>query len=167
MTTIGPRVRSINGRAWVMLDDRVMAETETEPTAADTTDAARAARQAVAAAQVRVTAGRWLTGERITVLGQQVVASINRYQQLHGKNPTWAEALAGVDPALLTPIQDIPADWPSRPALWRIELRQHLMTELRRTRWIAYQPTPRSLQPGDHGRGWLRAHPGKVTPTAT
>jgi len=147
----------------------IMAETETETatTTPDVDAAARTARQALAAGQVRVAAGRWLTGDRITVLGQQVVASINRYQQLHGQNPTWGEALAGVDPALLTPIQDIPADWPSRPALWRIELRQHLMTELRRTRWIAYHPTPRSLQPGDHGRGWLRTHPGTATPTAT
>jgi hypothetical protein len=147
----------------------VMADTETEPTAADTAAAAaaRVTRNALAAGQIRVAAGRWLTSDQITVLGQQVVASINRYQRLHGQNPTWAEALAGVDPALLTPIQDIPTDWPSRPALWRIELRQHLMTELRRTRWIAYHPTPRSLQPGDHGRGWLRTHPGKAALTAT
>jgi hypothetical protein len=30
------------------------------------------------------------------------------------------------------------------------------MIELRRTRWITYSRTPRSLQPGDQGRGWLR-----------
>ena len=85
-----------------------------------------------------------------------------------GNAPTWADALAGVDPALLTPIQDVPDQWPYRPALWRIELRQHLMIELRRTRWIAYTPTPRSLQPGDQGRGWLRTHPaGTVSSTTT
>jgi len=151
----------------------VMAAIDTEP-ATSTPDApdvdaaaaaaARAASKALAAGQVRVAAGRWLTTDRVTVLGQHLVASIDRYQQLHRKNPTWGDALAGVDPALLTPIQDIPAEWPSRPALWRVELRQRMMIELRRTRWIAYTPTPRSLQPGDHGRGWLRTHPTGPSP---
>jgi hypothetical protein len=31
------------------------------------------------------------------------------------------------------------------------------MAELRRTRWITYTRTPRSLQPGEQGRGWLRS----------
>jgi hypothetical protein len=157
----------------------VMAVTDTEPaTTTPDTDtnadaavakaAARAASKALAAQQVRVAVGRWLTTDKVTVLGQHLVSSISRYQQVHGKHPTWAEALGDIDPALLSPIQDVPAEWPSRPALWRIELRQRLMIELRRTRWIAYTPTPRSLQPGDHGRGWLRAHPTgplPLTPT--
>ena len=152
----------------------VMTVTETEAeqdtSAADAVAAAAAARvagKALAAQLVRGAAGRWLTGDRVTVLGQHVVSSIDRYQQLHGKRPTWADALAGVDPALLTPIQDVPDQWPYRPALWRIELRQHLMIELRRTRWIAYTPTPRSLQPGDQGRGWLRTHPAGTDSSTT
>jgi hypothetical protein len=98
-----------------------------------------------------------------------MVLSITRNQQLHRRSPTWADAVAGIDPNLLTPITTIPDDWPLRPALWRRDLRQHLMTELRRTRWITYTRTPRSLQPGDHGRGWLRTTPkqpaGMVTTT--
>jgi hypothetical protein len=40
------------------------------------------------------------------------------------------------------------------------------MTELRKTRWITYTRTPRSLQPGDQGRGWLRTtHPTAMIPT--
>ena len=69
-------------------------------------------------------------------------------------------ALAGVDPALLAPLQAAPNEWPDKPSRWRLELRQHLMSELRRTRWITYTRTPRSLQPGEQGRGWLRTdHP--------
>ena len=90
------------------------------------------------------------------MLGQQLVLSINRYQQLHGQPPTWADAVAGIDPALLAPIPRSPTIGHTSPALWRRELRQHLMSELRRTRWITYTHTPRSLQPGDQGRGWLR-----------
>ena len=69
-------------------------------------------------------------------------------------------ALTGVDPALLAPLQAVPDEWPDKPSRWRLELRQHLMSELRRTRWITYTRTTRSLQPGEQGRGWLRtAHP--------
>jgi len=122
-------------------------------------DAARAAGQVHAAQQVRHAAGRWLTSDRITVLGQQLTLSIDRYQQVHGQRPTWADALAGIDQALLAPLLAVPDGWPNRPAVWRRELRQHLMTELRHTRWITYTRTPRSLQPGDQGRGWLRSTP--------
>ena len=153
----------------------VMTVTETEPETsppvppdvdAAAADAARAASKALAARQVRSAAGRWMTSDQVTVLGQHLASSINRYQQLHGMRPTWGAALAGVDPVLLTPIGDVPADWPFRPALWRIELRQRMMIELRRTRWIAYTPTRRSLQPGEHGRGWLRTHPTGTVPPA-
>ena len=104
---------------------------------------------------IRNEALRWLTTDQVTVIGQQVAASIDRYQQHHRRPPTWTDALAGVDPALLTPIRTIPDRFPLRPALWRLQLRQLLMTELRRTRWISYTRTTRSLHPGDHGRGWL------------
>lgn len=110
---------------------------------------------ALAAEMVRREALRWLTSEHVSVLGQQVTASIDRYQQQHRRSPTWAEALAGVDPELLSPIHTIPDGFPLRPALWRLELRQRLMIELRRVRWISYSRNTRSLHPGDHGRGWL------------
>jgi len=140
------------------------------PVAADPSAAAKVAAQAAAARQVRYAADRWLTSDNITVLGQQMVLSITRHQQLHRRSPTWADAVAGIDPNLLAPITTIPDDWPLRPALWRRDLRQHLMTELRRTRWITYTHTPRSLQPGDHGRGWLRTtippnHPDDMVTT--
>ena len=74
---------------------------------------------------------------------------------------------AGIDPALLAPLQAVPDAWPYQPAFWRRELRQHLMIELRRTRWITYSRTPRSLQPGDQGRGSLRtADPSAAAPSA-
>jgi hypothetical protein len=42
------------------------------------------------------------------------------------------------------------------------------MAELRRTRWISYTRTPRSLQPGEQGRGWLRrARPLPATAVVT
>lgn len=127
--------------------------------------AARAASQTLAAQQIRHAAGRWLTSEVITILGREIVRSINEYEVLHRHCPTWADALSGVDPVLLAPLQAVPDGWPYRPAFWRRELRQHLMAELRRTRWITYTRTPRSLQPGDQGRGWLRTdHPTAVSP---
>jgi hypothetical protein len=152
--------------AWVVGMIGVMVPTKAtpgaEPVTPDSEQAARrAATAALAARQVRYAAGRWLTSDRIPVLGQAVVRSIDRYQHVHHRPPTWADAVAGVDPALLAPLQQVPDGWPHQPALWRRELRQHLMIELRRTRWIAYTRTPRSLCPGEMGRGWLRgaAHP--------
>jgi hypothetical protein len=128
--------------------------------------AAKAAAVVAAAQMVRNEALRWLTSDQVTVLGQQVAASIDRYQQRHRRPPTWTDALAGVDPVLLTPIRTIPDRFPLRPALWRLELRQQLMTELRRTRWISYTRTTRSLHPGDHGRGWLATqHEAVAKPT--
>jgi hypothetical protein len=128
----------------------------TEPVTTDSEQATiRAANAALAARQVRHAAGRWLTSDRIPVLGQALVRSIDRYQHVHQRPPTWADAVAGVDPDLLAPLQQVPDGWPHRPALWRRELRQHLMSELRRTRWITYTRTPRSLHPGETGRGWL------------
>jgi hypothetical protein len=128
--------------------------------------AARAASAALAARRIQHVHVRWLTSERIPALGQAFALSIDRYQDLHRRPPTWAEAVAGVDPALLTPIQQVPDDWPHQPALWRRELRQHLMNELRRTAWISYTRTPRSLQPGPQGRGWLRTTTPSSTPAA-
>jgi hypothetical protein len=120
--------------------------------------AARAAAAALAARQVRLAAGRWLTVEQIPVLGAAMVSSIHRYEDAHRRPPTWAEAVAGVDPVLLAPIQDIPDGWPLQPGLWRRELRQQLMGELRRTGWVSYSRSPRSLRPGGQGRGLPRTH---------
>ena len=141
------------------------ARSESEPAAPSDAEKAadRAAGQALAARLVRNAAARWLTADEITRIGRQLARSIDRYERLHRQPPTWADALAGVEEALLAPLQAVPDGWPYKPSRWRLELRQHLMTELRRTRWITYTRTPRSLQPGDQGRGWLRAdHPTVV-----
>ena len=126
--------------------------------------AAQAAAVALAAQMVRGEALRWLTSDHVTTLGQQVTASIDRYQRQYRRSPTWADALAGVDPVLLAPIRTVPDGFPLRPALWRLELRQRLMIELRRTRWITYTRTTRSLRPGDEGRGWLSTQHGGGQP---
>ena len=115
----------------------------------------QAAVRAEARDQVRQAAGRWLTGDRTAALGRQMVLSITRYRRANRRPPTWAEALAGVDPALCEPITTVPENWPLAPAVWRRELRQRLMGELKHTRWVTYTRTPRSLQPGDVGHGWL------------
>ena len=120
----------------------------------------RAASQTIAAQQVRHATARGLTSDHTTALGRQLASSIQTDQQPHGQAPTWADAMAGVDPTLLAPLHAVPDDWPYKPSRWRLELRQHLMSELRRTRWITYTQTPRSLRPGEQGRGWLRTtHP--------
>jgi hypothetical protein len=115
----------------------------------------QAAMRAEARDQVRHAAAQWLTGDRTAALGQQMVLSITRYRQANQRSPTWAEALAGVDPALREPITTVPDGWPLAPAVWRRELRQRLMGELKHARWVTYTRTPRSLHPGDVGRGWL------------
>ena len=115
----------------------------------------RAAVRAEAREQVRHAAAVWLTGDRVAVLGRQMVLSITRYRRANRRSPTWAEAVAGVDPALCEPITTVPESWPLRPAVWRRELRQRLMGELKHTRWVTHMRTPRSLHPGEVGRGWL------------
>ena len=115
----------------------------------------RAAVRAEAGEQVRRAAGLWLTGDRVAVLGRQMVLSITRYRRANRLSPTWAETVAGVDPALCEPITTVPEGWPLRPAVWRRELRQRLMGELKHARWVTYTRTPRSLHPGEVGRGWL------------
>ena len=115
----------------------------------------QAAMRAEARDQVRHAAAQWLTGDRTAALGQQMVLSITRYRQANQRSPTWAEALAGVDPALWEPITTVPEGWPLAPAVWRRELRQRLMGELKHARWVTYTHTPRSLHPGEVGRGWL------------
>ena len=111
--------------------------------------------RAEAREQVRHAAALWLTGDRVAPLGRQLVLSITRYRQGNRRSPTWAEAMAGVDPALCEPITAVPEGWPLAPAVWRRELRQRLMGELKHARWVTYTRTPRSLHPGEVGRGWL------------
>ena len=101
----------------------------------------QAAVRAEAREQVRRAAGLWLTGDRTAVLGRQMVLSITRYRQANRRSPTWAEAVAGVDPALCEPINTVPEGWPLAPAVWRRELRQRLMGELRHARWVTYIAT--------------------------
>jgi hypothetical protein len=96
-----------------------------------------------------------LTADRTASLGRQMVLSITRYRRANRRSPTWAEAVAGVDPVLCEPITTVPEGWPLRPAVWRRELRQRLMGELKHARWVTYTRTPRSLHPGEVGRGWL------------
>jgi len=90
----------------------------------------QAAIRAEAREQLRNAAGLWLTGDRTAALGRQMVLSITRTSGRTG-SPTWAEALAGVDPALWEPITTVPEGWPPAvwrrdwpPAVWRRELRQ-------------------------------------------
>ena len=96
------------------------ARSESEPAAPSDVEkaAARAAGQALAARLVRNAAARWLTGDEITRIGRQLAGSIDQYERLHRQPPTWADALAGVDPVLLAPLQAVPDGWPSRPAYW-------------------------------------------------
>ena len=71
-----------------------------------------AAVRAEAREQVRHGAGLWLTGDRVAALGRQLVLSITRYRRANRRSPTWAEALAGVDPALCEPMTTVPESWP-------------------------------------------------------
>ena len=145
--------------------------TGTEPAVNEQAVNDRAAVRAAAMDQVRRAAGLWLTGDRVAALGRQMVLSITRYRQANRRSPTWAEAVAGVDPVLCEPITTVPESWPLRPAVWRRELRQRLMGELKHARWVTYTRTPRSLHPGEVGRGWLStANPppdGRPPPDAT
>ena len=86
-----------------------------------------------------------------------VAVAITRYRPAAGQHPTWAEALAGVDPDLLTPIPTVPDGWPLPPAAWRRDLRTRMMTGLKQAEWVTYSTRPRSLQPGPGGRAWLTA----------
>lgn len=133
-------------------------------TTTDATEAGRAERAALrvqAREETRRAADRWLTAGEITRIGEAMAVSITRYARVHGRQPTWADALAGVDPALLGPMSSVPADWPLAPAVWRRELRLRLMGGLKRTGWVTYTATPQSLRVGARGRG---APPGKGRP---
>ena len=57
--------------------------------------------------------------------------AITRHRAAAGQHPTWAEALAGVDPDLLTPLTAVPDGWPLPPAARRRDLRTRMMTGLK------------------------------------
>ena len=81
--------------------------------------------------------------------------SITRYTRHHRQQPTWADALSGIDPTLRAPVTTAPTDWPLPAAAWRRDLRKRLMEQLKRTRWVTYTATPRSLPIGHEGHAWL------------
>ena len=88
-------------------------------------------------------------------LGRAITVSITRYTRHHRQQPTWADALSGIDPTLRAPVTTAPTDWPLLAAAWRRDLRQRLMQQLKRTRWVTYTATPRSLRVGPEGHAWL------------
>ena len=137
-----------------MIND-VTATTPTAPAPQAPAVADRAVRRAQARDLTSAAAARWLTTEATTQLGRAITLSITRYARDHRQQPTWADALNGVDPTLGEPMTTAPADWPLPAAVWRRELRLRLMGQLKRTRWITYTATPRSLHIGPQGRAWL------------
>ena len=64
----------------------------------------RATRAAAGRVLTRDAANIWLTDATVADIGQAVAVSINHYRREHQQQPTWAQALAGVDPELLTPL---------------------------------------------------------------
>jgi hypothetical protein len=127
--------------------------TDDPPAAADQPD--RAARIATARRMTRDAAAAWLTDNAVSAIGPAVAAAITRCRPRGGREPTWAEALAGIDPQLLTPLTVVPAGWPLPPAVWRRDLRTRLMDRLKHAAWVTYTARPRSLQVGSRGRTWL------------
>ena len=103
----------------------------------------------------RDAANTWLTDATVADIGQAVAVSINHYRREHQQQPTWAQALAGVDAKLLIPLTVVPPGWPLPPAAWRRDLRTRLMNHLKHTGWITYSTKPRSLQVGSRGHAWL------------
>ena len=98
----------------------------------------RATRAAAARSLTRDATVHWLTETTVAGIGQAVTVAITRYRAAAGQHPTWAEALAGVDPDLLTPIATVPDGWPLPPAAWRRDLRTRMMTRLKQAGWVTY-----------------------------
>ena len=159
---VGPGASLGLAAASVGMIDDVTATTPTAPAPAPTPQAPAVAARAVRRAQARdltsAAAARWLTTEATTQLGRAITLSITRYARDHRQQPTWADALSGVDPTLRAPMTTAPADWPLPAAVWRRELRLRLMGQLKRTRWITYTATP------DHCTSAPRDAPGSPRP---
>ena len=115
----------------------------------------RATRAAAGRVLTRDAANTWLTTAAVTAIGQAVAVSISRYRRTRQQQPTWAQALAGVDPALLIPLAVVPPEWPLPPAAWRRDLRTRLMDNLKHAGWITYSTKTRSLQIASLGHAWL------------
>lgn len=49
------------------------------------------------------TVADWLTADTLAAIGQDMAAAIDRHRRTTGQQPTWAQALATVNPHLLTP----------------------------------------------------------------
>ena len=126
----------------------------------------RAAVRAWAGELTTTAAARWLTPGTVAAIGKGMAVSITRYHRAHGGYPTWAQALTGIDPGLLTPLSTPPLTWPLPAVVWRRQLRHRLMGHLKYTRWITYTPAPGSLRVGARGRAWLtgRSNPPAATP---
>ena len=99
-------------------------------------------------------AARWLTADTISAVGRGMAVSICRYRRVTARRPTWAEALAGVEPELLVAMTTVPAAWPLRDGMWRRELRARLMVRLRRSGWVSHTAGSGSLRVGVRGRSW-------------
>jgi len=125
----------------------------------------RATRAAAGRVLTRDATNIWLTDATVADIDQAVAVSISRYQRKHQQQPTWAQALAGVDAELLTPLTVVPPGWPLPPAAWRRDLRTRLMNHLKHTGWITYSTKTRSLQLGPRGYAWLTVT-GQLHPTS-
>src|SRR5690349_14709315 len=108
-----------------------------------------------AMACIGASAACWLTKDTVAAIGRDIAVSISLHRRATGQQPTWAEALTGVNPQLLTPIRTLPPDWPLPAALWRREHRGRLMSRLKFARWVTHTTTPRSLRVGPRGHDWL------------
>ena len=109
----------------------------------------------VATVNIGATIADWLTADTLAAIGQNMAVAIDQHERTSDEQPTWAQALAVVDPHLLTPLMTVPENWAKSPAVWRRELLNRLMSRLKYAAWITYTPKPRSLRVGAQGRAWL------------
>ena len=108
-----------------------------------------------ATVNIGATVADWLTADTLTAIGQDMAAAIDQHRQTTNQQPTWAQALAGVNPHLLSPLTTVPENWPKPAAVWRRLLLNRLMSRLKFAAWVTYTPVPRSLRVGARGRAWL------------
>ena len=115
-------------------DVTVTAPNEPPTTPAATAGAPVVVDRAVLRAQARdltrAAAARWLTPDLTTQLGRAITVSITRYTRTHRLAATGG----GMAPRPPTSTH---------------------ATTLKRTRWVTYTATPRSLRVGPEGHAWL------------
>lgn len=85
----------------------------------------------------------WVPVETVAAIGRDMAVSISRHRRATGQQPTWAEALTGVNPQILTPITTVPQDWQLPAAPWRLEHRGRLLSRLKFARWVSAARSPR------------------------